>query len=126
MKDLKKTEIGDKQIEMIMGNLLRFGVLLSAIIVLAGGFIYLWQHGTSTPQYSTFAGEPKRLREIGRIWSTAFNGRGRSVIQLGLLILISTPIARILFSIIGFILEKDILYTMITLFVLLIIIVSLF
>ena len=126
MKKIKKIEIADKQIEIIMGNLLRFGVLLSAIVVLTGGFIYLWQHGTSTPQYTTFAGEPKRLTKIRQIWSTAVNGRGRSVIQLGLLILISTPIARILFSIIGFILEKDILYTIITLIVLLIIIVSLF
>jgi len=36
------------------------------------------------------------------------------LIGLGLLILIATPIARILFSIVGYLLEKDYLYVLIT------------
>ena len=108
-----------------MGNLLRYGVLLSALIVVAGGSIYLWKHGAETPAYGIFEGEPKRLTQARAIWQTALGGSGRSVIQLGLLVLIATPIARILFSVIGFILEKDILYTCITLFVLAVIIISL-
>ncbi|MBO9635732.1 MAG: DUF1634 domain-containing protein, partial [Chitinophagaceae bacterium] len=47
------------------------------------------------------------------------------IIQIGVLILIATPIARIIFSIIGFIKEKDVLYIGITLFVLGVIIASL-
>ena len=108
----------DKDLEVIMGNLLRYGVLLSAVIVLTGAIIYLTQHGTSTPRYSSFSGEPKRLIQFKSIWQTALQGRGRSIIQLGLLFLIATPIARIVFSIIGFLLEKDIFYTIITLIVL--------
>ena len=104
----------DKDLEIIMGNLLRYGVLLSAFIVLAGSIIYLRQHAYNKPHYSNFAGEPKRLTEFKNIWQTALQGRGRSIIQLGLLILIATPITRILFSIVGFLLEKDILYTIIT------------
>lgn len=107
-----------------MGNLLRYGVLLAAIVVLAGACIYLWQHGAESPRYSTFSGEPKRLIEIEGIFHTALQGKGRSVIQLGLLILIATPVARITFSIIGFIGKKDILYTMITFIVLVFILLS--
>jgi uncharacterized membrane protein len=104
----------DKDLEIIMGNLLRYGVLLSAVIVVAGAIIYLQQHSFDRSQYTSFAGEPKRLTEYKRIWQTAFQGRGRSIIQLGLLFLIATPIARIVFSIVGFVLEKDLLYAIIT------------
>ena len=119
-------KLDDKDIEVIMGNLLRYGVLLSAAIVITGAVIYLLQHGTETPHYTKFSGEPQRLIELSIIWQTALKGGGRSIIQLGLLVLIATPIARILFSIIGFAIEKDILYVMITLFVLAIIVFSLF
>lgn len=115
-KQLHKPE--DKDLEIIMGNLLRFGVLLSAIIVVAGSFVYLRQHSFDHSQYTAFKGEPERLTAYKRIWQTAFQGKGRSIIQLGLLFLIGTPIARILFSIVGFVLEKDMLYTFITLIVL--------
>ncbi|OQP42931.1 hypothetical protein A4H97_12325 [Niastella yeongjuensis] len=111
----------DKDLEIIMGNLLRYGVLFSAIIVVAGALIFLKQHGFDQSQYTFFKGEPERLTSYKRIWQTAFQGRGRSVIQLGLLFLIATPIARILFSIVGFVLEKDLLYTIITVAVLMVV-----
>src|SRR6266498_1549677 len=84
----------DKDMEIIMGNLLRLGVLLSAFIVAAGGIIFLVKHGNELQQYHSFASEPRRLRDITDIFRTALLGRGRSLIQLGLLILIATPIAR--------------------------------
>jgi uncharacterized membrane protein len=101
-----------------MGNLLRYGVLLAALIVVTGAVIYLKQHAYDKSQYTSFAGEPQRLTDYKQIWQTAFQGKGRSIIQLGLLFLIATPIARILFSIVGFLLEKDTLYTVLTLIVL--------
>ena len=115
-KPIQKTT--DKDLEIIMCNLLRYGVLLSALIVLTGAIIYLNKRGTEIPNYSSFAGEPKRLIQFKSIWQTAMQGRGRSIIQLGLLFLIATPIARIVFSIFGFLLEKDIFYTIVTLVVL--------
>lgn len=117
---MKKTDqqTTDKDLEIIMGNLLRYGVLLAAFVVLTGAIIYLNKRGTEIPRYSSFAGEPKRLIEFKSIWQTAMQGRGRSIIQLGLLFLIATPIARIVFSIVGFLLEKDIFYTIVTLVVL--------
>ena len=53
------------------------------------------------------------------------NGRGRGVIQLGLLLLIATPIARVAFSVVGFALERDRMYVVFTLIVLAILLYSL-
>ncbi len=116
---------GDKNMEMLMGNLLRYGVLISAIFVFTGSIIYLAQHGQEKPQYQHFLGEPYRFIHLKDIIADAFNGHAKSIIQFGLILLIATPIARIVFSIIGFFLEKDYLYVVITAIVLSIIILSL-
>lgn len=121
----KKPALHDKDIEIIMGNLLRYGVLASVTIVVIGAFFYLFQHAGDKPQYRQFLGEPKRITEFGTVWKTALQGRGRSIIQIGLFVLMATPIARIVFSIIGYILEKDYLYIIITLIVLSVILFSL-
>lgn len=115
----------DRDIEQIMGNLLRYGVLTSLVVVLIGAGFYLFQHGTEPPSYRKFLGEPKRFSEVKEVLRSAWQGRGRSIIQLGLFILIATPIARIVFSIVGYILEKDYLYIVITLIVLSVILSSL-
>jgi uncharacterized membrane protein len=54
------------------------------------------------------------------------HGDGRAIIQCGLLLLIATPVARVLFSIVAFALEKDRLYVVLTLIVFCILIYSLF
>jgi uncharacterized membrane protein len=51
--------------------------------------------------------------------------RGRSLIQLGLLLLIATPIARVVFSIVGFAIERDRMYVAFTLIVLAVLLYSL-
>ena len=124
MKQVKH-RFQDRDIEQIMGNLLRYGVLASLFVVLLGAVLYLLQHGDEKPLYRQFSGEPKRLIEIRQVWQSALQGRGRSIIQLGLFILIATPVARIVFSVIGYILERDYLYIVITLVVLSVIVLSL-
>jgi len=121
----RKPIYGDKKMEILMGNMLRYGVLISALFVFLGAIIYLVQHRNEKPQYHLFSGEPFRFINLMQIFKNAVKGQARSLIQLGLLLLIATPIARIVFSIIGFILEKDYLYVTITTVVLLIIILSL-
>lgn len=115
----------DKRMEVIIGNLLRAGVLLSALIVLFGAVIYLVRHGLSAPDYRVFRGEPSDLRSVGGILRDALALRGRGVIQLGLLVLIATPVARVAFSIFGFAEEKDRLYVAVASMVLLILAYSL-
>jgi len=67
-----KFSMEDKDIEKIMGNILRYGVLTSALIVLVGAFFYLYQHGNHLPQYREFIREPKRFTEIKDVWKTGF------------------------------------------------------
>ena len=115
----------DKRIEDIVGNLLRAGVGLSAAVVFAGAVVYLIRHGTSKPDYQVFHGEPPELRSVTGVIRNAFSGRGRDIIQLGLLVLIATPVARVAFSIWGFVEERDHMYTVFTVIVLTILLYSL-
>jgi hypothetical protein len=62
----------DEEVETMMGNLLRVGVVVAATVILLGGFIYLVRHGTTMPSYQVFRGEPADLRSLGGIWGDAF------------------------------------------------------
>ena len=108
----------DEKMEMMMGNLLRAGVILAATVVLLGGLIYLVRHGTAQPSYQMFRGEPADLKTIRGIWGDAISFRGRGIIQLGLLLLILTPIARVGFSVFAFAKQRDWTYVTCTLIVL--------
>jgi len=108
----------DKDMQIIIGNLLRGGVLLSTTVVIAGGVVYLLRHGSELPDYKTFHSEPRTFRTVPGILQSVWGGRGRGIIQLGILILIATPVCRVGFSVVGYLLEKDYLYMAITLLVL--------
>jgi uncharacterized membrane protein len=99
-------------------------VLASSLVVLTGGIIYLVRHGGQHPQYHDFRGEPDKMRKPGLMWKAICHGEGRPLIQLGLLLLVATPIARIAFSIAGYLLEKDYLYAVLTVIVLLVILLN--
>lgn len=122
---LKKT-ISDYDIESVMGTLLITGVIISGTLILCGGVYYLFQVGLSVPHYKTFRGVPSGLRSVHHILSGAVHLDSLSIIQLGLLLLIATPISRVIFSVIGFLFEKDYLYVFISLMVLVIIGYSIF
>ena len=119
------TKWTDRRVETIVGNLLRTGVLLSAAIILAGGLIFLVRHATEPANYRIFRGEPSDLRHVRGIVRTAAALRGRGIIQLGLLLLIATPIARVAFSLFGFAEENDRMYMAFTAIVLVILVYSL-
>jgi uncharacterized membrane protein len=115
----------DQRIEIIIGALLRTGVMLAAAVVLCGAVVYFARHGSEVPNYSVFHGEPENLKSVGAIVHGALGMSGRAIIQLGLLLLIATPVARVLFSAIAFALERDYMYVVITLIVLGILLYSL-
>ncbi len=115
----------DQKLENILGNLLRAGVLLSALVVLIGGVIYLLRHGRSPMDFRVFRGEPADLRGVRGIIRDTVALQGRGIIQLGLLLLIATPLARVAFSIFGFAEERDRMYVVFTLSVFSILLYSL-
>jgi uncharacterized membrane protein len=116
----------DRRIEITVANLLRAGVLLAAFFVLVGAIIYLARHGRSPADYRVFQGEPTELKTLGGILRSALALRGQGIIQLGLLLLIATPVARVAFSMWGFAEERDRMYVGYTAIVLGVLLYSLF
>jgi uncharacterized membrane protein len=121
-----KPDWTDRRIENVIGNLLRAGVILSALTVAIGAVIFLMRHGGERADFQIFRGEPSDLRTLRGILRDTFLLRGRGIIQLGLLLLIATPVARVAFSIFGFAEERDRLYVAVSSFVLLVLLYSLF
>lgn len=122
----KNKKVTDYDMEQLIGQVLRYGVLTSGIIAIIGGIWYLIQSGSGIPNYTSFSGEPAGYTSLTGIIKGLAAGSAKEIIQLGVVILIATPILRIVFSLFSFILEKDRLYVVITLIVLLIIIFSMF
>lgn len=118
----------ERDMEIYVGKLLRYGVLTACAIALLGGLIYVLQHGGAMPdyrsesaQYGHFVGVPAYLRELWSIVPALFRLDGAAIIQFGVVVLIATPILRVAFSALAFWVEKDYLYVAITLLVLAII-----
>ncbi|NDW10624.1 DUF1634 domain-containing protein [Dysgonomonas sp. 520] len=120
----------ERDVELYIGKLLRYGVMLACGITLLGGIIYLIQHHGIVPDYKTvpsgetFAGVDQSLREFSSIWKGVLAIDGASIIQLGVIVLIATPIMRVAFSAVAFLIEKDYMYVVITLIVLFIILAN--
>jgi uncharacterized membrane protein len=115
----------DQKLENLVGNLLRTGVSLSAVLVAIGGILYLVRHGREPANYRVFHGEPSDLKNLSGIIHDAFTFRGRGIIQFGLLLLIATPVFRVALSIWGFAAERDRMYMIFTGIVLLVLLYSL-
>ncbi len=113
------------RMEVIIGALLRAGVVFSGSVVFLGGLVYLSRHGLETVDYRVFQGEPEGLCHVGGIAKNALALHGRGLIQLGLLFLIATPLARVALSLFAFAYQRDKLYVAVTLFVLGVLIYSL-
>jgi uncharacterized membrane protein len=116
----------DQKVEDLVGNLLRAGVLSSALVVFCGAVVYLARHGSEPADYRVFHGEPNDLRTIPGVLRETFSFQGRGIIQLGLLLLIATPVARVILSIFGFAAERDRMYVVFASIVLVILLYSLF
>jgi uncharacterized membrane protein len=108
----------DHAVEQFVGRLLQLGVLIAALIVLVGSALLLVQHGGTSVAYSVFHGEPDELRSIAGIIRGVMAMRSESIVQLGLLLLIATPVARVAFTLVAFILQRDRTYVIITTIVL--------
>jgi uncharacterized membrane protein len=107
----------DDQVEQIVGTLLRSGVIVAALVVLAGGILYLIRYGANPPDYRVFRGEPADLRSLSGIVTDTLSFRFHGIIQFGLLLLIATPVARVAFSVLAFTLQRDRTYATVTLIV---------
>ncbi len=126
------------RMEEIISDVLRYGVLLSFAVVLAGtlllfargdaGYAGLRVRGsgavTRATQYHASTDAARWPTTPGAVVSGVRDGRPYAVIALGLLILIATPVLRVAASVFTFLWEQDRLYAAITAYVLAVLIVS--
>jgi uncharacterized membrane protein len=117
---------GEKEhgLEMAMGRMLQAGVTIAALVVLLGGVMYLAQNGGSLRDYEHFRAATPATTTVSGIVASAAHLDPRGIMGFGLLLLIATPVCRVIFGVVGFALLRDKLYTVISLFVLCVLLFS--
>ena len=121
------SKIKDSDIQLAISKVLRYGVYSALFFAGIGGVVYLYRHGNEQvgSQYKRFVEKDDRFFDyVHRVYTGTVQGKGRDVIALGILLLLATPTVRVLFSLLGYTLEKDKMYIVVTLVVLAIIAVS--
>jgi uncharacterized membrane protein len=116
----------DEKVDALIGLILQTGVVLSGLLVLVGGALYLLRYGMAPSNYRHFGAEPSEIRHISPILNGVARLDGRSIIELGILVLVATPVIRVMFSVFAFAVRRDRLYVPITLVVLAILLYGLF
>lgn len=115
----------EEDVEQWIGLLLRTGVLVAAAVAAIGAVVYLARYGGDRENYFWFRGVPRGLDSVHGVVAGALQLRSRWVIQLGLLLLIATPIARVALSLVAFARQRDRLYVLVTAIVLVLLLFSL-
>jgi len=114
----------DHQLEQLIGRILQFGVTVSSLITLVGGVLYLMSDPTGT-DYHVFRGEPISLRQVSDIVADAAAFDPRGIMQLGIVLLLATPLVRVALSAVSFAIVRDVLYVVVTVAVLSVLLFSL-
>ena len=115
----------DERVEAWIGAVLRLGVALAAVVASVGSVFFLARYGAQPADYRTFHGVAGGLDSVGGVLAGALALRSRWIIQLGLLLLIATPIARVALSLVAFALQRDRTYVVLTALVLALLLFSL-
>lgn len=113
--------IEDRQLQKLIGWTLRSGVFVAVLVGLFGGAMFLRSHGMQAVAFHTFAGENTTFASPARIFYEAFHPhhlgkgiRGLAITQIGIICLLLTPVIRVALSIVGFAMERDGIYVVIT------------
>lgn len=120
-----ETNNESKKMQLLISSTLRIGVITASTIALIGGIYYLICHGADTiPNYHKFHGEATNLTTLKGIFAGVYQKQAENCIQLGVIILLLTPISRIILSLFDFAIQRDWLYVVITAIVLAVIILN--
>jgi uncharacterized membrane protein len=112
----------DMDLQAFISNLLRTGVIVAMTIVVIGLVMFVIAHGSQPAVYNNF--DATHVFSFSSFLDSLLQGNSSAIMELGVMVLIATPVARVLFTMIGFWLEKDRMYTVIAFLVLCIIIGS--
>jgi uncharacterized membrane protein len=120
----------DEQIQNSLARVMLGGVLFAASIMGAGLVWFLATHEGMSPGDHVFSGEPKYFENpismIQRALEPREVGHRRSLIMIGVVLLLINPLVRVAFAAFGFAAQKDRLYTLISLVVLAVLTMSFF
>lgn len=108
----------DQDVQRFVGRTLQLGVFLAAFVVLLGALAVLAQHGGAAADYRTFHPGSESLRSVTGILRAAIALDSRAIVQLGLVLLIATPVARVALTFVAFLVQRDGLYVLVTAIVL--------
>ncbi len=113
----------------VVSGVLKYGVIISTVLLLTGLALLIVDKPVGLPNslqqlVSSNYGRP--TLNIGQLLSGVAQGMPVYVIQLGLVVLLATPVVRVLASVIVFAAERDRTYVAITLIVLGILLLSIF
>ncbi len=115
----------DLKMEVAISQMLRAGVSLAAVVVFVGGCLYMWQAHGVTPDYRHFHGIASPADRIPPLL-VARHLDSRSIIRLGILLLVATPIMRVAYCVYGFAAQKDKIYIVVSSIVLTVLLYSFF
>ena len=116
----------DLKMEIAISRMLRAGVSLAAVVVFVGGFLYLLQAHGVAPDYRHFHGIASPPDRIAPVLDGIRHLDSRSIIRLGILLLIATPIMRVAYCVYSFAAQKDKLYVVVSSIVLTVLLYSFF
>jgi uncharacterized membrane protein len=115
-----------RDIEAWLGRLLTISVLIAAFTTAFGATLYITHHGKEPINLSSYHPQPNELTSPPHIIHNAAQLNPEAILQLGVLLLIATPVARVFFSLILFAIARDKLYVAITVVVLTTLAIGLF
>jgi uncharacterized membrane protein len=120
----------DRAVELIISLILRLGVSVSLIVVIAGLLMSFFHHHEylySRPGLQRLTTPGRAFpRTLGQVLAGVRQLRGEAMIMAGLMLLIATPVLRVAVSIAAFIYEKDKTFVLLTAIVLALLILSFF
>ena len=115
----------DLKMEIAISRMLRAGVSLAAVVVFIGGLLYVSQAHGVAPDYRDFHGIPSPPDRIPPLM-VGHHLDSRSIIRVGILLLVATPIMRVAYCVYGFAAQKDKIYIVVSSIVLTVLLYSFF
>jgi uncharacterized membrane protein len=108
----------DQRMELVVSRVLRTGVYTSSVVVAIGGIAYLFRHAQDPAAYGVFHAQATANLSLDGIISAFRLRPSRSTIELGVILLVLTPVARVAVSLLSFAKARDRAYTIISAIVL--------
>lgn len=117
-EELEAIHEEDVATDRLLAAVLRGGVLLAGVVTAFGGLLFVVRHGLQPADHGVFHGEASDLRTLRGIAAGVAHFRAAAIIQLGLVLLIATPVARVALSLFEFAKQRDRTYVVVTTIVL--------